>query len=233
MHIPDGFVSPQTYLPATLLAAGAWAWAARGLRATLHEDMLPRLAMLTALAYALGLVMLPLPGASSGHVLGVAMLGLLFGVRLAFLAYSLVLALQALLFGAGGITTLPLNALLIGLLGAVTAVAVFRLLRPVHETAAVALAAWASVMVSALALGGMLALQPLLAQAPDGTPRYFPFGWQVVLPALLLPHLAIACAEALLTVLVWRHARRRRWVGQAASHADASAHTPAMGSAAE
>jgi len=37
MHIPDGFLSPQTYLPAYAVAAGAWGWAARGLRERLDE----------------------------------------------------------------------------------------------------------------------------------------------------------------------------------------------------
>lgn len=211
MHIPDGFLSPQTYLPAYGAAALAWAWAARDLRRRLDERTVPRLAALTALAYGLGLVMLPLPGGTSGHALGVAMLALLFGVRPAFLAYSLVLVLQSLLFGAGGITALPVNALAMGLLGALTAVVVHRLLRPAGETLAVGAAAWSAVVLPALAVAGVLGLQPLIAQRADGTPLFFPFGLAVVLPAVLLPHLLIGLAEAALTVLVWRHARRRGW----------------------
>lgn len=211
MHIPDGFLSPQTYLPAYALAAGAWAWAARGLRARLDEELVPRLAAMTALAYGLGLVMVPVPGGTSGHALGVAMLALLFGPRLAFLAYSLVLVLQSLLFGAGGITALPVNALAMGLAGAVAAVAVHRALRGINETAAVALAAWVSVVVSAALVALVLGAQPLVAQREDGTPLFFPFGFSIVLPAVLLPHLAIGVGEALLTVAVWRFARRRRW----------------------
>ncbi len=215
MHIPDGFLSPQTYLPAYALAAGAWAWAARGLRQRLDEQLVPRLAALTALAYGLGLVMVPLPGGTSGHAVGVAMLALLFGPRLAFLAYSLVLALQSLLFGAGGITALPVNALAMGLAGAGVAVGAQRLLRGVNETAAVALAAWVSVFVPAILVALVLGVQPLLAQREDGTPLFFPFGLSVVLPAVLLPHLVIGIGEAALTVAVWRFARRRRWLAAA------------------
>jgi cobalamin biosynthesis protein CbiM len=123
MHIPDGFLSPQTYLPAWGLAAAAWWLAVRGLRHRFDEETIPRLAVLTALAYGLGLVMLPLPGGTSGHALGVAPMALIFGIVPAFLAYSLVLLLQALLFGAGGITALGVNALSMGLAGATAAVA--------------------------------------------------------------------------------------------------------------
>lgn len=212
MHIPDGFLSPQTFLPATALAIGAWAWAGRGLRAQLNETLIPRLAMLTALAYGLGLIMLPLPGGTSGHALGVAMLALLFGLQLTFLAYSGVLLLQSLLFGAGGLTALPINALAMGLAGAATTLAVFRLLRACNETVAVAVAAWASVMISGALVALVLGLQPLIATKPDGSPLFFPFGIEITLPAILIPHAAIGLGEAALTVAVWRYARMRKWV---------------------
>lgn len=212
MHIPDGFLSPQTYLPAAALAVGAWAWAARGLRKRLDETLIPRLALLTALAYGLGLVMLPLPGGTSGHALGVAILALLFGLRLAFLATSGVLLLQALLFGAGGLTALPVNALAMGLAGSAIAIALFRLLQALHETVAVAVAAWASVIVPAALIALVLGLQPLIAHQADGTPLFFPFGLEITLPAILLPHAVIGIGEAALTLLVWRYAKSRRWI---------------------
>ncbi|OQY69854.1 MAG: cobalamin biosynthesis protein CbiM [Rhodocyclaceae bacterium UTPRO2] len=181
------------------------------MRRTLDEETVPRLAAMTALAYGLGLVMVPIPGGTSGHALGVAMLALLFGVRLAFLAYSLVLLLQSLLFGAGGITALAVNALAMGLAGSAAAVLTFRGLRRLNETAAVALAAWASVVLPGLLVALALGVQPLIAHKEDGTPLFFPFGLSITLPAVLLPHFFIGAGEAVLTVLVWRFARARRW----------------------
>jgi cobalt/nickel transport system permease protein len=212
MHIPDGFLSPQTYLPAAALAVGVWSWATRGLRERLDETLVPRLAMLTALAYGVGLVMVPLPGGTSGHALGVAMLALLFGLRLSFLTYSGVLLLQALLFGAGGLTALPINALALGLAGSVTAVAAFRLLQSLNETIAIALAAWLSVMVSGIIVALVLGIQPLIAAKADGTPLFFPFGPEITLPAILVPHALIGIGEAALTLAVWRYARMRKWI---------------------
>ena len=212
MHIPDGFLSPQTYLPAYALAAGAWSWAARGLRQQLDETTVPRLAMLTALAYGLGLVMVPLPGGTSGHALGVALLAMAFGVRTAFIAYSLVLLLQALLFGAGGITALPVNALAMVLVGAAAAVGGKRLLSGAGETISVGFGAWLSVVLPAALIALVLGIQPSIARRADGTPLFFPFGIDITLPAVMLPHLIIGAGEAVLTVLVWRLARTRRWV---------------------
>ena len=215
MHIPDGLISPQTYLPALVVAVPLWWWAARGFARQVGDEALPRLAVFTALAFVLSSLMLPLPGGTSGHAVGVGLLALVFGPWVAFLAYTLVLMLQALVMGAGGITALPVNALAVGFVGAWTAYLLFHFLRPIHADFAVLAAVFVSILFSALLVALVLGLQPLIAQGPDGSPRFFPFGWSVTLPAILLPHLFIGAAEAALTLLVWRHARRRCWIPSA------------------
>jgi len=204
VHIPDGFISPKVYLPLYVVAAGAWVWGLRRLRRTLDEKALPWLAVMSALSFVLMLVALPLPGGSSVHASGICLLALLFGVWAAFLSVSLVLLIQALLFGIGGITALPLNALAMGLAGGAAAVAIYKLLRRLNEFAAILLAAWFSVMVPALLVALVLGIQPAIAHSADGTPLFFPFGLTVTLPALLLPHALLGAGEAVLTILVWR-----------------------------
>jgi len=212
MHIPDGLISPQTYLPALALAAPLWVIAGRRLHANLGDAMLPRLAVFTALAFLLSTLMLPLPGGTSGHAVGVGLLALVFGPWIAFMAYTLVLLLQAVVVGAGGITALPVNALAMGFVGAWVTVGLYRALRGLGDAVAVTVAVWLAVMVSALLLALVLGLQPWLAAAPDGTPRFFPFGPAITIPALLIPHAFIGAGEAALTLLVFRHARKRRWL---------------------
>ncbi|PUB89500.1 MAG: cobalamin biosynthesis protein CbiM [gamma proteobacterium symbiont of Ctena orbiculata] len=212
MHIPDGFIAPQFYLPAYLVAGGFWVWASRDLRRRLDEETIPRLAVITALAYVVGLVMLPLPGGSSGHLVGIGMLAMLFGIRLAFLAYSLVLLLQALLLGAGGITALPVNALAVGLVGASVMAFSMRWQRQRYPLPYLAAGAFLAVILPALLIALVLGLQPAIAHREDGTPLFFPFGPEVVVPAILLPHLVIGGVEALLTLAVWSYARRRGWL---------------------
>jgi cobalt/nickel transport system permease protein len=212
MHIPDGLLSPQTYLPALALAAPLWVIAGRKLGRQLGDEALPRLAVFTALAFILSTLMLPLPGGTSGHAVGVGLLSLVFGPWIAFMAYTLVLLLQAVVVGAGGITSLPVNALAMGFIGAWITYGLYRLLHPAGEAMAVVVAVWTGIMVAALILALVLGLQPLIAQGPDGTPRFFPFGPVITLPALLVPHALIGAGEAAVTLLVFRHARRRRWL---------------------
>ncbi len=215
MHIPDGFIAPQVYVPAYAVATGLWGWGVRHVRRILREETIPQLAVFTALSFALMMVMIPLPGGTSVHATGVALLALLFGVPVTFLVTSLVLALQALVFGAGGVTALPVNALAIGLVGAAVARGSFHLLCRIHETTALVAAGWLSVNASAFILAVVLGAEPLIAHDPSGQPLFFPFGLSVTLPAVMIPHAVVGLGEGVLTLLLWRMARSRGWSGDA------------------
>jgi cobalt/nickel transport system permease protein len=214
MHIPDGFIAPQMYLPAYGVATGLWAYGLRRLRRALREEAIPQLAVLTAFCFVVMMVMLPLPGGTSAHATGVALLALLFGVWTAFISVSVVLLLQALLFGAGGVTALPVNALAMGMIGAAVAWYAYRSLRRVHEGFALVAAGWLSINASALVMALALGLQPVIAHAEDGQPLFFPFGLSVTLPAVMIPHAVIGVGEGALTLLMWRFVRRRGWFPQ-------------------
>jgi cobalt/nickel transport system permease protein len=209
VHVPDGFLSPQTYVPAYALAAGAWAYAARTLQRRLDETLLPRLAVLTALGFVLMSVMLPLPGGTSVHASGIGILAVVFGPWITFAAVSLVLLLQALVLGAGGITVLPVNALAMGLGGSVAACLGYRLLKPLGERAGLFAAGWLATVVPAVLVAVVLGIQPAIAHTTDGQPLFFPFGLSVTLPAVMVPHALLGVAEGLLTILVVSFLRRR------------------------
>jgi cobalt/nickel transport system permease protein len=98
-----------------------------------------------------------------------------------------------------------------GLCGSLASVAAFRGLRRLNETAAVAVAAWLSVVLPGFLVALALSVQPLIAHREDGTPLFFPFGLAITLPAVLIPHVFIGAGEAVLTVLVWRFAQARKW----------------------
>ena len=202
MHIPDGFIAPQLYLPLYAVAVPAWALALRQVRRSLDERGIPLLAVVTALAFVLSMIAIPLPGGTTVHATGIGLLAVLFGVWTAFASLSLVFLMQALLFGEGGITALPLNALAMGLAGSAVAAAVYRLLKARNERLAIFLAAALAVLTAALLVALALGLQPLIAHRPDGTPLFFPFGLGLTLPAVLLPHLVVAIGEGVLTVLI-------------------------------
>jgi cobalt/nickel transport system permease protein len=213
MHIPDGVIAPQLYLPAYALGIACWSYGLRHLRRSLEEQTIPRLAMLTAAAFVLMMTSLPLPGGITAHASGVGILAVLFGVWTTYVAISVVLLLQAVMFAHGGVTTLPINALAMGLLGAGAARLSFRALRRVEEHLALLVAGWVSAVVPAVLTALALGIQPAIARAPDGSPLFFPLGLEITLPLLTLPYVVIGIGEGLLTALVYTLVRRREGNG--------------------
>jgi cobalt/nickel transport system permease protein len=203
MHLPDGFISPQLSLPAYAVAVPLWAWAARRHFGREAAESLPVLGSLTALAFVIQTIMIPVPGGTSTHLTGVTLLALLYGPLAAFACESLVLVVQALFFGAGGITVLGVNALAMGLLGPLAGWLAWRLLRPISEKVALFAAGWLGTQVSTLAVAGVLGLQHQL------DPRIFPVSPAITLVAMLAPSLTVAgLAEGLYTVFALSLVRR-------------------------
>jgi cobalt/nickel transport system permease protein len=195
MHIPDGFLSPQITVPAYAVSAPLWAWAARRHFGRAAAESLPVIGSLTALAFVIQTIMIPVPGGTSTHLVGVTLLALLYHPLVAFVCESLVLLVQALFFGAGGITVLGVNALAMGLLGPLAGWLAWKALRRLNDRVAVFIAAYVAMQVAALAVAGALGLQHALSA------RYFPMPLAVVLPATMIPSLTAAgLAEGAYTV---------------------------------
>ena len=195
MHVPDGFLSPQITVPAYAVCAPLWAWAVRRHFGRSAAESLPVVGSLTALAFVVQTIMIPVPGGTSTHLVGVTLLALLYHPLVACVCESLVLVVQALFFGAGGITVLGVNALAMGLLGPLAGWLAWKALRRVSEKGAVFVAAYVAMQVASLALAGALVLQHALSA------RYFPMPAAVVLPAMMLPSLTAAgLAEGAYTV---------------------------------
>ncbi len=187
VHVPDGFLSPRLTLPAWAAAAPLWVWAARRHFGSRAVDAIPVMGSLTALAFALQSFRIPVPGGTTTHVVGTALLAILFHPLVAFVCETVVLVVQALFFGAGGITTLAVNALAMGLVGPGAGWLVFRGLRRIGigEGPAAFAGAWVATQAASLAVALLLGLQNVL------DPAVFPVAPAVVLGAAMLPSLVV------------------------------------------
>ncbi len=214
MHIPDGYLGPATCVVFYGAMAPLWYGGARRVEGGLGARGLPRLSLASAFVFVLMMFNFPLPGGTSGHLVGAAILAVTLGPWAAFLAISLALFIQALVFGDGGITALGANAFNMAFLMSFTAYAVHGLLAPppaglrhagggVRAFAAAALAGYVSVAAAALAVAVELGVQPMIAADAAGNPLYAPYPLGVTMPAVLIPHLLFfGPVEALGTVLV-------------------------------
>jgi len=116
MHIPDGYVSPATFVSGYIVFTPLLILSFKKLTSKLSERTLPLISALSALSFVIMMLNIPIPGGTSGHAIGTAAISILIDPWIASLSVSIVLLIQALFFGDGGITTWSLNSLAMGFL---------------------------------------------------------------------------------------------------------------------
>ena len=67
MHIPDGYLSPQTYLPAFAVMIPVWAYASKQVSRNLRSRQIPLLALGAAFSFVIMMFNVPIPGGTTGH----------------------------------------------------------------------------------------------------------------------------------------------------------------------
>ena len=129
MHLAEGVLPLDQAIGWSVLAVPVVTWSIRGSQ---KESAPPPITMagVTSILFAATLLPLPVPalGATS-HICLTPILALLVGVRNVIWPTFFVLLLQAIFFAHGGLTTLGINTLTLGVLGPLTAVGIWRLLQ--------------------------------------------------------------------------------------------------------
>lgn len=228
MHIPDGYLGPPTFVAAYAACVPLWAAAARKIRRTLDARRVPLLALSAAFTFLVMMFNIPLPGGTTGHAVGGVLIAAAVGPWGAFLAISIALVIQALLFGDGGITAIGANCLNIAFVMPFSGYLVYRALgRTLPSARGRALAAgiggYLGLNVAALTTALLFGIQPILHSGPDGRALYAPYPLSVAVPAMMAEHLFLfGFAEGLVTGLAVLYLEKSRsaWVlGAAAEEA--------------
>jgi cobalt/nickel transport system permease protein len=209
MHIPDNYLSPATCAVMAAAMVPAWAVAVRKVSKEFPKEKVPLLGIGAAFSFLVMMLNVPLPGGTTGHAVGGALLGVLLGPWAACVSISVALLVQALAFGDGGLLSFGANcfnmAFVIPFLGYfVHALVTSRSKTRAAEYAGLALAAYLSLNASALFAAVELGLQPLAARDAAGLPLYCPYPLAVSVPAMMIPHLAVAgIVEAAFSVAIY------------------------------
>jgi cobalt/nickel transport system permease protein len=191
MHIPNGFIPWWQCIIYGVILIVALYFSQKWARKNLDERTVPLFAVLAAGIFAIMSMNIPIYGGTSGHMVGGALVAIIFcAPEAAIIIFTLVLLAQALIFGDGGFTVLGANVLNMGIIGGVVGLYSFKALRkPVGKVPAIAIASWLSIFLAAEAV----AVEMWLA----GT---FPLG--LGLTAMGFWHAGIGVIEAILTVVV-------------------------------
>jgi cobalt/nickel transport system permease protein len=208
LHIPDGYLSPQTFLPAYAAIVPFWAAASARLKRELRLRQVPLLALGAAFCYIIMMFNVPIIGKTTGHAVGSVLIAILLGPWAAMLATSLALIVQAFVNADGGVTAIGANCLTMAVLMPFSGWGVYRLIAgaaPVgsrRHVVGAAVGGYVGLNVSALATAVLFGIQPLIARDQLGA-LYCPFDLSLALPAMIGEHLLVfGWVEALVTGLV-------------------------------
>ena len=215
MHIPDGYLSPQTFGPLYAVMIPIWMTASRKVRRALRSRQAPLLALGAAFSFVVMMFNIPVPGGTSGHAVGGALVAILLGPWAACVSVSLALVIQALIFGDGGITALGANAFTMAVIMPFVGYYSYRLIAgksPISSPRRVAAgfaAGYLALNAAALYAAILFGIQPLIASAPDGHPLYAPYPLAVTVPAMAFPHLLLfGVVEGVATALLVRYLQK-------------------------
>jgi cobalt/nickel transport system permease protein len=214
MHIPDAYLSPATQAVSFAVMVPIWTLAARRTSRDLTTKQVPLLSIGAAFCFAIQMFNIPALGGTTAHALGATLLAILVGPWAAVLGMTLTLAIQALLFGDGGILTLGANAFDMAFVAPFVGYGIYRLISGSGDATSsrrlvgAAIGSYTGTVAASLCAGLILGAQPLLAHDALGHALYCPFGWGISVPAMVMTHLLVAApAEAMITVAALSYLR--------------------------
>jgi cobalt/nickel transport system permease protein len=208
MHIPDGYLSPQTAIPFVVVMVPVLGAAVKKIQSTLKKKEVPVLAIGAAFSFTIMMFNLPIPGGSSAHAVGAVLLAILLGPWAATIGVSVALIIQALIFGDGGVLAIGANCFNMAVVMPWVGYWIYKLIKGKADSlstraiVAAFIAGYVGLNAAAFITALEFGSQYNLFQAADGTPLYFPYPIKVAVAAMMSEHMLLAGpVEGLVTAL--------------------------------
>lgn len=214
MHIPDNYLSPSTCATLGAVMIQIWRKATINIKKEMSRQKMPLLGICAAFSFLIMMFNIPLPGGTTGHAVGATLVAILLGPFSATIAVTIALAVQALFFGDGGILSLAANSFNMAFVMPFVGYYIFRFVKDKvsnnkGEYIAAFIAGYISLNVAALLTAIQLGIQPILFTDGSGLPLYSPYGLDISIPAMMIPHLLVAgVLEGLVTAAVYGYVKK-------------------------
>lgn len=208
MHIPDNYLSPSTCVVMAAAMVPVWTVSVKKVKKEISKAKMPQLGIFAALSFLMMMFNVPLLGGTTGHAVGGTLIAILMGPYSACISVSVALAVQALLFGDGGILSFGANCFNMAFVLPFVGYYIYKFIKERFrskggETAAIIAGSYFGLVVASLCAAVEFGIQPLLFTDAAGQPLYCPYALNVAIPAMVIPHLLIAGpVEVLFTLLI-------------------------------
>ncbi len=215
MHIPDGYLSPQT--SGVLLAAMTpiWIRASQKVKRTLQARNVPLMALGAAFTFTIMMFNVPIPGGTTAHAVGGTLVAIALGPWAATIAVTIALVVQAIFFGDGGILAIGANCFNMAFVLPFVGYYVYKTIasrinpNPRYKWLAAGIGSYVGINAAALVAAIEFGIQPALFHTAQGVPLYSPYPLSVTIPAMTIPHLLVAgVVEAIVTAGVVAYLQR-------------------------
>ena len=209
MHIPENYLSPATCGVMTVGMIPAWVHSVKKVSKELPKEKVAMLGVGAAFSFLGMLFNVPLPGGTTGHAVGGTLIALLFGPEAACIAVTIALLIQAVLFGDGGILAFGANCFNMAFILPFVGYYLYTFIKgkikgTKGELIGAIVGSYIGLNAAAFLTSIEFGIQPYLFKDPSGYPLYCPYGLNISIPAMMIPHLLVAgVVEALFTVFVY------------------------------
>ncbi len=217
MHIPENYLSPATCAVMTAAMVPVWAHSVKKVKEELPKEKIAMVGVGAAFSFLGMMFNVPLVGGTTGHAVGGTLIALLFGPEAACLGVSIALLLQALIFGDGGILSFGANCFNMAFILPFVGYGLYRLIagnaakegKNGRVYAAAAIGSYVGICLAALLCAVEFGIQPMIAHDAAGNALYCPYGLGIAIPAMMIPHMAVAgVVEAVFTVAIYAFVRK-------------------------
>ena len=202
MHLADGLLDLITTISLWIVIVVILILAYFRLKNTFQDEqsdkLIPYIGVLAAVIFAFQFVNYPIPGGTSGHLVGGTLVAVILGPWASVIVLFLILVVQSF-FGDGGITALGANAFNMGVIGGIIGfyivVGLIRILNKLsmkkeyRVTIATAIGSYIAILLAATICGVELGL--------GGT---IPIN--IAVPSMVFWHVFIGIGEAVISALI-------------------------------
>ncbi len=152
MHIPDGYLDLPISVLLWILSAAVLSYSLKKVADSKNINT-PLLGVISAAIFAAQMLNWPIPGGTSAHFVGGSLAGILLGPYAGSIAMASVVAIQAFLYGDGGLIALGANLWNMAVVNVFVGWYIFRVIERYSRFAGAFVSGWGGITAAAVFVG--------------------------------------------------------------------------------